>query len=242
MVAASEHLKALLELLSEEIVRRNNKINAMLDLGCGNRESTEVIARALNVKEVHGVDIDEKALKEAAARGIKVVKADLNKDSLPFPSNYFDLVTMIEVIEHLYNTDHALMEVWRVLKPGGYLALTTPNLAWWVNRLVLLVGYQPYFTNVSLRYDVGKPMRNPLSTGCRGEHIRLFTVRALRQLLEFYGFRIIKIRGASDRLLPKLLFTIDKLIAKIRPQLGAHMVVLAIKTQTYLHADPAQAA
>jgi len=219
VMAISEHLRALLELISEEIVRRNSKINAMLDLGCGSGEPTEVIARALNIKEVYGVDIDEKALKEAAARGIKAVKIDLNKDSLPFPSNYFDLVTMIEVIEHLYNTDHALMESWRVLKPGGYLALTTPNLAWLVNRLVLLVGYQPYFTNVSLKYDVGKLLRNPLSTGCKGEHVRLFTPRALRQLLEFYGFSIVRVRGASDRLLPRALFVIDKLIAKARPQL-----------------------
>jgi hypothetical protein len=39
----------------------------------------------------------------------------------------------------------------RVLREGGYLLITTPNLASWVNRLVMLLGYQPYNCEVSRR-------------------------------------------------------------------------------------------
>ena len=49
--------------------------------------------------------------------------------NLPFKSNTFDLVYFTDIIEHLpKNTEiHALMEIYRVLKPGGVLILTTPN-------------------------------------------------------------------------------------------------------------------
>ena len=136
---------------------------------------------------------------------------------------------MAEVIEHLYNPDHALSEAYRVLRADGYLLLTTPNLAWWINRLMLLIGYQPYLTNVSLKYDVEKFLRNPLETGCTGQHIRMFTLRSLKQLLEIMGFRIIDIKGDTLDLLPKPMKLVDKFIASLRPSLAADIVILLRK-------------
>ena len=187
------------------------------------------ISPQIKAELVVGIDIEETALKVAKKRNVMTVKCDLNVGGLPFRDNYFDLVLMSEVIEHIYNTDHILLESRRVLKPFGYLLVSTPNLAWWLNRLVLLLGYQPYFTNVSVKYDVGKLFRHPLKTGCKGQHIRMFTFKALRELLEFYSFRIIISRGVTSELLPSFIRKIDKAIGHFSCSLGADIVLLAQK-------------
>lgn len=48
---------------------------------------------------------------------------------------------MLRVIEHLINPDNAISEAYRVLKPGGFLIIATPNQASWVNRVLLLFGH-----------------------------------------------------------------------------------------------------
>ena len=80
---------------------------------------------------------------------------------------------MSELIEHLVDTDSALDEAWRVLKPGGWLLLSTPNLAAWYNRGLLALGVQPVFSEVSLRGVFGRP-----GTVVAG-HLHMFTRRHL---------------------------------------------------------------
>ncbi len=197
----SERTKVLLKLIKSMRLEGTGKIDHILDLGCGRGSVTKKAKDATMASDAFGVDVDDQALKMANKQDITLLKVDLNSGKLPFIDNYFDLVMMIEVIEHLYNVDYALLESFRVLRSSGYLLLTTPNLAWWINRFVLLFGYQPYFTNVSLTYDVGK-LRRRFDTGCNGQHIRMFTPKALKQLLELYGFRIIHIKGTTLELLP----------------------------------------
>jgi len=69
------------------------------------------------------------------------VAADLNYD-LPFTNESFDLVLMLEVIEHLADIPHALREVARVLKPAGFAILSTPNRLNVTSRIhYLLTGF-----------------------------------------------------------------------------------------------------
>lgn len=64
-----------------------------------------------------------------AALGLDVVKCDIEHESLPFPDNSFDVAVFNELFEHLrIDPIFTMREVKRVLKPGGILLLSSPNL------------------------------------------------------------------------------------------------------------------
>mgnify|MGYP000070605173 CR=1 FL=1 len=214
----------------KELETKGENLQCILDLGCGNGEITvEVTRNLITPVEIYGVDINDNLLKKARERGIIIFHGDLNSDKLPFQDESIDLALALEVIEHLYNTDNFLSEIYRVLRHNGYFILTTPNLSWWINRVVLLFGYQPYLTDVSLKYDVGKLFKKPSKATYPGDHIRMFTLPALRQLLSIYNFKIVKLKGSTFKQVPSLLRSIDKLVAYIRPQFAANIIILARK-------------
>jgi methionine biosynthesis protein MetW len=204
------------------------RLKKYLDLGCGDGSFTLRIADVLDVEEIYGVDINDELLAKASMRGIRVYKANLNTDKLPFADNEFDVVGAFEVIEHLWNTDNMISEVHRVLKQGGLFILTTPNLASWVNRLLLLFGYLPFHYECSIKYSLEKrPLQR--TTGVSG-HIRLYTFKTLEKHLESYGFRILHSTGYSMAYIKSNFVTrlLDVLFS-IRKTLRAGILIIAVK-------------
>ena len=130
------------------------KAHRILDVGCGNGLFSLLLKQVCNA-EVYGVEISKINIESATKKGINALQLDFDKEIFPFEDNYFDAVFAGEVIEHLYDPDHLLDEIYRTLKPKGALILTTPNLACWQNRISLFFGYQPYATTISLRYRLG---------------------------------------------------------------------------------------
>lgn len=127
---------------------------------------------------------------------------DLNENKLPFPDDLFDLVTNLEVIEHLYNPDNLIAEIHRVLRPGGTMVLSTPNLASWVNRILLLFGYFPKGVSISLKTTLmGKSdflQKKPLKSLAEAKfyyHVRGYTFGALKVLLQVHNFRVSEKKG-----------------------------------------------
>ena len=97
-----------------------------LDAACGSGYGSELLSR--KAKEVIGLEIDEHALKFARdhyQKG-KIVfhKSDLTQP-LDLPDDYFDTIVSIETIEHISNHGAMLGEFRRVLKPGGFLIVST---------------------------------------------------------------------------------------------------------------------
>lgn len=68
----------------------------------------------------------------------KFIHSDLNEDFI-FESNKFDVVTSLAIIEHLENPRHFLRECKRVVKPGGYIILSTPSIEHFKARIKFLI-------------------------------------------------------------------------------------------------------
>ncbi|MEN8656000.1 class I SAM-dependent methyltransferase [Streptomyces sp. 21So2-11] len=177
----------------------------VLDIGCGDGTAAATAAPLISGHRVIGVDWSQDALRRASTRINHVVRGELTDGGLPFADGSADAVLFSEVIEHLVDPDSALDEIRRVLTPGGHLMLSTPNLAAWYNRVLLLAGVQPVFSEVSLRAIHGRPGREVVG------HLRLYTARALRQFLTASGFDVVRIAGAPFHGVPRPLRPVDRL-------------------------------
>jgi SAM-dependent methyltransferase len=175
----------------------------IVDLGCGDGSALAVAAGQDPAHRFAGIDWSGDALRRAQALGLTVVRGSVNP-GLPLADGAADVVIMSELIEHLVDPDGAVAEVRRVLRPGGSLLLSTPNLAAWYNRGLLAVGIQPVFSEVSLRGVFGRPGR--VVAG----HLRLFTRRALTEFLTASGFRCVTVTGARYHDVPRPLGLLDR--------------------------------
>jgi ubiquinone/menaquinone biosynthesis C-methylase UbiE len=214
--------KVLTEVLMRARALLKTRKVVYLDVGSGMCTTTQFVVNALRPERVICADIDESFLERCREKGFEIVKVDLNAETLPLESGTVDLVTAFEVVEHLWDKDNMLKEVYRVLKQGGLLILSTPNLAAWANRLLLLVGKTPFY------YDVSP--KRPLSKYGYG-HVNLYTLELLRKHLFSHGFEVIEVCGLLTPLYKRcILFEVATLfMAKVRPPLAPLLLVLARK-------------
>ena len=124
---------------------------------------------------------------------VKDVKNSIVGDAtqLPFKDETFDVVTSFDLIEHLINPDDFLAEAFRVLKRGGKIVISTPNLADFYSRITFLFGYTP-FSYDSSKFRIATPFS--LFESNRG-HKSVFTYKGLKQLLPIYEFKVIRTEG-----------------------------------------------
>jgi SAM-dependent methyltransferase len=163
-----------------------------LDVGCGDSQTVGPALRERGCRYV-GVDVAETAIHHAQAAGFD---AQLIKDAseLPFQDGSFDVAFMVEVLEHLFTPYLAVAEVHRVLRPGGVLLVTVPNVAYWRRRLdlALLGRWNPFGDDRS----VEEPWRDP--------HIRFFNPGSLRRMLFQGGFTEVGVEGHGGAVLRDL--------------------------------------
>jgi SAM-dependent methyltransferase len=215
-------LRSLLTLLEP------GRSDSFLDIGCYDGTKTAMLATYIQAERVCGVDFLRDRLKQATVQGVSAFVIDLNVTApLPFNDQSFDFIFVGDVIEHLFSPDHLLQEIGRLLRPGGYAVLTTPNLASWRNRLVLLFGWQPFMTEVSTNYRVGNPYA---PGGIPSGHIRIFSPRAMRELPEKYGLHVECMGGqvlpnGAQGIVGRLSQWIDYAVRTIYPTLCDELVV-----------------
>ena len=191
----------------------------ILDVGasCG-----QFLARFDGV-DVVGTEIDPSEIEHLRRRGVPVEQAyiDPGSPSLPFEDGSFDIVLAGEILEHMVDSEGFLREIARVLRPGGALVLSTPNVLWWKNRVGMLFGRYPAALDYRLRYgrDYG--------------HVRAFSPAIVRELLEEAGFTDVRLAGkrlgplATLTRLPRpAAHALDRL-ADRRPQLADHVLAVA---------------
>jgi len=153
----------------------------ILDIGCNDGELSKQFKKQGNT--VIGIEINPYLAEKAKEKLDKVIIQDA-EDSWQVLDNYFDIVVLSAVLEHVFDTDFLLEESYRVLKSDGHLIVAVPNIAVFGNRIKLLFG---------------KPI-DWIDT--YGEHIRAFTKPSLEALLKKHKFKPIYWTG-NERKIPK---------------------------------------
>lgn len=144
----------------------------------------------------HYILIDKKK-SEKNNSNVTFKNADLNK-SIPLSDNSVDCVISDQLIEHLSKPDSLLKEIMRVGKKDCTVIIGSENLAAWHNIFALILGLHPFSDHYSEYIRVG----NPLSIHHKKEiddpymrHFKVPTITSLKELMKYYGFNILKIKG-----------------------------------------------
>ena len=111
----------------------------VLDVGCGGGYACEYLARRGAV--VHGTDLFEPSLLEARRHatesGLEIDYKSCTIERLPFDNNSVNLVTCFDVLEHVHDKPRLLLEIHRVLSPGGWLFLDTFAKTLWSKLIII---------------------------------------------------------------------------------------------------------
>jgi methionine biosynthesis protein MetW len=156
----------------------------IIDIGCGEGSfGTRIRGR---YKELYGIDISKDAVELAMQSGVIASCVNLNVDPAPFPDGFFDAAVTLDVIEHVFDPIRFVKEIHRILRPGGYVVVSTPNIRKIQRVITLMKGRFPHTS-----YD---------PVGFDGGHLHYFTSRDLQDILESCGFSIEFVDGiCSDR-------------------------------------------
>ncbi len=184
----------------------------ILDIGCYDGTLLTLIKNRNN--NFYGLEASDWGVRRSREKEIEVRQYFFDGSGrLPYGDNFFGVVVAGEIIEHIFDTDYFIEEIHRILKPGGKLLLSTPNVASLGRRLMLLAGRNPILETSP---------NEPDSSG----HIRYFTFESLKKLLEKNNLAAVEFRSDVVN------FSADgkiksRLLANIFPQLGASIICLA---------------
>lgn len=208
----------------------------ILDIGCGTGAMLDQLSA---FGSVVGADFSEEALAFCRKRGertemdYRLVRADARQ--LPFQSESFDVVTAMDIIEHIDQDKTAMAEMLRVLKPGGRLLATVPAyMALWSGHDVALHHHRRY-TAAGFR-DVAR------RAGFTVEHLS-YTVAALLPLVALFRrierafhdpkkppkANVVPVPGFVNRLLLAMMDFETQLVRRINLPFGVTVVAVARK-------------
>lgn len=148
----------------------------LLEIGCS---TGEMLAAASESFEAFGVEADVASSKIASQRGLQCFNGALADAG--FSDESFDVAALYHVIEHFPSPRAEMVELHRILKPGGWLAIETPNIA------------NIWFRLLGARWRQFIP-----------DHIFFFTPQTIRRLCEETGFEIVELRNVGKAMSARL--------------------------------------
>jgi 2-polyprenyl-3-methyl-5-hydroxy-6-metoxy-1,4-benzoquinol methylase len=146
--------------------------SSYLDVGCGDGRYLKLMMnKGLPFQQVHGLEIEENAVKRAREKGLNVHYARV-EDASHIADGSLDLITMFHVIEHLENPRDVVKSLAKKLRPGGMLILETPN----IDSLDARIFRKSFWGGYHFP-----------------RHWHIFSPNSMRQLMETNGFTIEKV-------------------------------------------------
>lgn len=156
----------------ETIASRQIASPVILDAGCGDGVILEALQK-FGTALIWGVDYNPLRLKQAQKIAPRVNFKEASLDRLDFPDEYFDVIVMNQVLEHIPEDEAVLREMHRLLKKGGALILGVPNEG------CLMAKLRNSFIQPEIRKNT--------------DHIHFYTLDQLARILKNTGFEIHKI-------------------------------------------------
>jgi methionine biosynthesis protein MetW len=201
----------------DEAIRNLAGGKRLLDIGCG----AGILGKAVRgrYEEVYGIDIAEDAVRLARQNGVLASRADLNSEALSFESGFFDSVTALSVLQYVYDPQHALREIRRVLVPGGELLISGPNMR--SLGKIYRILFRGRFPQTAKAYNIG----------CDGGAIHYFCCKDLVDLLNKAEFNVSFCKGifCRPRIVDKLPDGLGLISAFKREFLGGEVFVKALR-------------
>ena len=125
----------------------DDKAREVFDIGCGSGILAERL-KSLNPDiSISGCDISESAIKRRKTLFKRSYVFDIDKNALPEYDESYDVVTALDVIEHLYSPEHCLKEMVRICRKGGSIIISVPNFGYARYRWHALLGKVPPIIN-----------------------------------------------------------------------------------------------
>ena len=184
-------------------------LSRWMDLGCNNGMFLNLLVKQYPIQTL-GVDVYDPKLK--GAESWEYLQKDISQDwGL---DQVFDVISAMEVLEHMVDTDRFLNSVYSHLKKDGFLVLTTPNINSLRNRITTFWGV----------YPVGLEYQNII------HHVRLYNLSKLKKHLKEHHFRTVYASGVS--FLPLfmsqnlILNKLSILLAEWFPQLCNNLILI----------------
>ena len=204
------------------------RMEQLLDVGCGLGGLTTYVGHALGMEGLSGVDKDESRLEVAAGRGIRVTPLNVERDAFPCEDQSQDLVCSFGMFEHIVYYDRPLQEAARVLRPGGWLLIAMPNLGSYLNRISLLIGKQPRNVEVSTEIPAGilPWYRGRTREGKPLGHVHSATLGTMKELIAHHGFTVRTVRSSSPDFDSKMVDAADYVFGRF-PSLARRFIIVA---------------
>lgn len=202
----------------------------ILDIGAGyGTVSEELVRRGF---KVFAIEINDEAIEKLKQKGFIVLKKDINQ-SLGIDEK-FDIVLLLDVLEHVFNPLFLLQEVNKIMNYGGYCIVTVPLYFDILDRLKIL------FTGSIISLDnlcYGKEIYNKFRS-FNYDHIRFFRPKEVLEMVNIAGFKVDKLKyiptgyyGKNKILKILVRLFINKYTVNIRPTLLSHSMKIRLKKE-----------
>lgn len=187
-----------------EMISEGQKV---LDIACGDGLLMSTLKKKGAL--VYGVDISEEAIRKCKDKGLDVSVVDIATEKLPFQDGAFDVVVMLDVLEHLYNPDVLLREAMRVSRKD--LIISVPNFNSLPARFQVLFG--------------GIPENNRSNKG----HVYWFNYYVLKKMTNDAGVKFADVQLNTFWENYFLIGKLMKLITRVFPSLFALSFVVRLR-------------